>query len=122
MHLCSQVLSFYGYNESTVGTLLLRADLFYREVRRASWGELALHFLVLSMATQAITFSRHFLCGLRCLRKAKVFLFSLSGHWVFDVDPKLYNISKFAVTAVTESLRLELKEMKKNIRASVRAL
>ncbi|CAG0904628.1 unnamed protein product, partial [Darwinula stevensoni] len=43
---------------------------------------------------------------------------SLSGHWVFEVDPKLYNISKFAVTAVTEALRLELKEMKKNIRAS----
>ncbi|CAG0902217.1 unnamed protein product, partial [Darwinula stevensoni] len=43
---------------------------------------------------------------------------SIAGHWVYNVDPNLYNISKFAVTAVTESLRLELKETKKNIRAS----
>lgn len=38
---------------------------------------------------------------------------SLAGHWIFDMDTiPFYNASKYAVTALTESLYLEIKRLK----------
>ncbi len=48
--------------------------------------------------------------------------FSMSGHRVVNnADIHFYTASKYAVTALTEGLRQELREAKTHIRATVRA-
>ncbi len=46
----------------------------------------------------------------------------MSGHRVLNsADAHFYTASKYAVTALTEGLRQELREAKTHIRATVRA-
>jgi len=49
---------------------------------------------------------------------SKVFyIISIAGHWVFKNS--MYCASKFAVTALTEGYRTELRAMQSNIKVSV---
>ena len=44
---------------------------------------------------------------------------SISGHKVVPVDAHFYAASKHALTALTEGLRIELRQMNSHIRISV---
>ena len=47
-------------------------------------------------------------------------VFSMSGHRMIGADNTVYSASKFAVRAITEGHRLELRKAKSNIRVTVR--
>ncbi len=53
---------------------------------------------------------------------SKYMFYSICGHRVINnADAHFYTASKYAVTALTEGLRQELREAKTHIRATVRA-
>ncbi len=62
------------------------------------------------------------LCSDKIIRCLKIHVFSICGHRVINnADAHFYAASKYAVTALTEGLRQELREAKTHIRATVRA-